>query len=118
MSSTTITLASATIIPCDDRCMFAKHEDCDCQCGGANHQRGNMLTAEQRKVQRTEAGRRVALFAPATPAWDVAWAMQEMEDEGETRKDIAAAFGVSQPVVRRTLRSLQATLATAEARTA
>ena len=36
----TIDIAAAVVIPCDDRCMFAKHEDCDCECQGVNHQQG------------------------------------------------------------------------------
>lgn len=107
-------LTAAIIVPCDDRCMFAKHEDCDCVCEGKNHQKGHMLTADQRAIVRTPAGRRVALVAPGTPEFDLALAMWEMEAEGMTRKEIAAAFGVSQPVVRRTLRSLGATFIRAE----
>lgn len=111
----TIVITAATVIPCDDRCMFAKHEDCDCVCQGKNHQRGWMLTKEQRTIRRTYAGRRIRLFAPGTPEWDLAWAVYERREDGETQKEIAADLGMSAPCVRRMIRSLLFTLATVEA---
>lgn len=111
-----ITIPAALIIPCDDRCMWAKEEDCDCVCGGKNHQQGPKLNSVQRTVQRTRVGRRIPLLTPGTPEWDTAWTMLEMRDEdGETQRDIAAALGVSAPTVRRMIKSLNFTLAVAEA---
>lgn len=108
-----VNLDSASVVPCDDRCMFAKNDECDCECGGKNHKRGHLLTDDQRTIVRTPAGRRVNLLAPGTPEFDAAMAMWEMESEGMLRKEIAQALGVSQPVVRRALRSLGATIAAA-----
>lgn len=118
METNDITIASAVVIPCDDRCMYAKHEDCDCECQGVNHQRGAQLTAQQREITRTSAGRRIRLIAPGTPEWDLAWSVLERRDEGETQKDIAADLGVSAPCVRRLIRSLLFTIASAEAQQA
>jgi hypothetical protein len=118
-STTEFDLVQAMIIPCDDRCMFAKHEDCDCECGGRNHQKGSMLTEAQRSIVRTPAGRRVRLLAPGTPEFDVALAWHTLEaEEGWTRREIAAEAGVSAPCVRRALRSLEATLEAAAAQAA
>lgn len=111
----TITLPAAFIIPCDDRCMFAKEDECDCQCGGMNHQKGNLLTAVQREIPRTRVGRRIPILTPGTPEWDTAWAMYEAREDGDTQKDIAAEFGVSAPTVRRMIKSLLFTIAAAEA---
>jgi DNA-binding MarR family transcriptional regulator len=117
MNTTTI-IPAAVIIPCDDRCMFAKEEDCDCQCGGVNHQRGHLLTAVQRAIPRTRVGRRIPLLTPGTPEWDIAWAMYEAREDGDTQRDIAAEFGVSAPTVRRYIKSLLFTIATADAQAA
>lgn len=111
----TIELQPAVVIPCDDRCMYAKHEDCDCTCQGVNHQRGALLTSTQRAITRTDAGRRIRLIAPGTPEWDLAWAVYERREDGETQRDIAADMGLSAPCVRRMIRSLLFTLAAAEA---
>lgn len=118
MTTTTIDIESALIIPCDDRCMFAKHEDCDCECQGKNHQQGAKLTAAQREITRTGAGRRIRLIAPGTPEWDLAWAVFERREDGETQKDIAAEMGISAPCIRRMIRSLLLTIASAEAQAA
>lgn len=112
---TTITLPAATIIPCDDRCMFAQEDECDCQCNGANHQKGNLLTAVQRAIPRTRVGRRIPILTPGTADWDTAWAMYEAREDGETQKDLAATFGVSAPTVRRMIKSLLFTISIAEA---
>lgn len=115
----TIALPTATVIPCDDRCMFAKNDECDCVCQGENHKRGHLLTSAQREIKRTDAGRRIRLLAPGTPEFDIAMAMHDLEtEEGLTRREIAAQFGVSAPCVRRALRSLFATLEAAEAQVA
>ena len=112
----TITIPASTIVPCDDRCMFAKHDDCDCVCNGANHQKGHMLTAVQREIPRTRVGRRIPILTPGTPDWNTAWTMLEMrDDEGMTQKDIAVEMCVSAPTVRRLIKSLVFTLAAAEA---
>ena len=113
----TIEIPAALVIPCDDRCMFAKHEDCDCVCGGKNHQRGHLLTSVQREIPRTRVGRRIPVLTPGTPEWDTAWAMYEAREEGEYQCDIAVAFGVSAPTVRRMIKSLLYTMAIAEAQT-
>ncbi len=105
----------AAIIPCDDRCMFAKGDDCDCECQGKNHKQGHRLTAVQREIARTKAGRRVPLLTPRTAEWDTAMAMLEARDAGMTQKDIAVAFKVSAPTVRRLIKSLLFTVAAAEA---
>lgn len=115
-STDTIQIPANVIVPCDDRCMFAKHEDCDCVCGGKNHMKGNLLTAVQREIPRTRVGRRIPILTQGTADWNLAWAMLEMRDEeGLTQKDIAAEMGVSAPTVRRLIKSLMFTLAAAEA---
>lgn len=118
MSDLTTVLATidpeGLIIPCDDRCMFAKDEECDCQCGGKNHQRGHLLTPAQREIHRTRVGRRIPMLTPGTPEWDTAVAMYEAREEGDFQCDIAEAFGVSAPTVRRMIKSLLFTLAIAE----
>lgn len=115
----TITIPANTIVPCDDRCMFAKGDDCDCQCQGANHKRGSQLTAVQREIPRTRVGRRIPVLTQGTPEWDIAWTMLEMrDDEGYTQREIAAEMGVSAPTVRRMIKSLTFTLAIAEAQEA
>jgi hypothetical protein len=113
--SNTITVPATVVIPCDDRCMFAKHEDCDCQCQGVNHMRGHLLTAVQREIPRTRVGRRIPVLTPGTPEWDTAWAMYERREDGDYQCDIADDFGVSAPTVRRMIKSLLFTLAIAEA---
>ena len=116
--TSTVTIPSVSIIPCDDRCMFAKGLDCDCECGGKNHQKGNLLTAVQRAIPRTKAGRRIPLLTQGTPEWDIAWAMYEAREDGDTQADIAVEFNVSAPTVRRAIRSLMFTIATVEAQAA
>lgn len=108
------TALKAVIIPCDDRCMWAQGDDCDCFCGGKNHRQGHRLTAIQRTVLRTVAGRRITPLTPKTTEWDLANAFAMLEDQGMTRKDIAAQFRVSAPVVRRYITRLLATLEMAE----
>jgi hypothetical protein len=110
----TITIPASTIVPCDDRCMFAKHEDCDCACQGANHQRGGSLTALQREIPRTRVGRRIPILTPGTSDWNLAETLLEQRDEGVTQRDLAAMYGVSAPTVRRLIKSLLFTLALAE----
>lgn len=117
-TTSTTTIPAVVVIPCDDRCMFAINEDCDCQCGGKNHQKGNLLTAVQRAIPRTKAGRRVPILTQGTPEWDAAWAMYEAREDGDTQKDIAEDFGVSAPTVRRMIKSLLFTIAAAEAQQA
>lgn len=117
-TSTTV-LPAATIIPCDDRCMFAKLDECDCACGGVNHQQGSKLTAVQREIPRTRVGRRIPLVTPNSAAWDSAWAMYELrEDEGYTNREIASEFGVGAATVRRAIKSLLTTLAIADTQAA
>lgn len=111
----TIEIPTAIVIPCDDRCMYAKGDDCDCECQGVNHQRGSALTSQQREITRTTAGRRIRLIAPGTPEWEMAWSVFERREDGETQKDIAADLGISAPCIRRMIRSLLFTLASAEA---
>lgn len=103
-STTRTRKANATplIIPCDDRCMFAKGDDCDCECGGKNHKQGHKLTASQRAIVRTKAGRRVKHLTPGTQEFKLAARIVAMRNvDGMTRKDIAAELGVSAPTVRR-----------------
>jgi hypothetical protein len=112
----TITLPAATIVPCDDRCMFAKSDDCDCQCGGVNHKQGSKLTAVQRTIPRTRVGRRIPVLTQGTWEWDLAWAAYEMrEEQGMTQREIAAEMLVSAPTVRRMIKSVLVTLEIAEA---
>lgn len=112
----TITIPANIIVPCDDRCMFAAGDECDCQCGGANHQQGSKLTSVQRQIPRTRVGRRIPVLTQGTPEWDLAWTALEMrDDEGLTQKDIALEMGMSAPTVRRLIKSLLVTLAIAEA---
>lgn len=110
---TTIIIPATTIVPCDDRCMFAQHEDCDCVCQGVNHQRGHLLTSVQRQIPRTRVGRRIPVLTQGTPEWDAAWAMYEAREDGDTQRDIAAQFAVSAPTVRRMIKSLLFTIALA-----
>lgn len=119
MSTTTSTvqIPAATIVPCDDRCMFSEHEDCDCTCGGKNHGKGKFLTSEQRRVVRTNAGRRIATVVPGTPEFDTAKAALAMRETGSTNREIAKALGVGPATVRRMVRSLLVTEAIVTART-
>lgn len=113
--TTTIVLPVSTIVPCDDRCMFAKLEECDCACGGVNHQKGGSLTAVQREIPRTRVGRRIPVLTSGTADWSLAWSMLEMRDEdGYTQKEIASIMGISGPTVRRLIKSLMFTIAIAE----
>lgn len=118
MSVLATTPVQSLVIPCDDRCMFAKSDYCDCECEGRNHQQGHRLTDEQRTILRTKAGRRIPVLTPGTADWNDARAIRALEEAGLTRKEIAAEFGCSQPVIRRLARSLEATEALIEALTA
>jgi DNA-directed RNA polymerase sigma subunit (sigma70/sigma32) len=103
------------IIPCDDRCMFAKGDDCDCECGGKNHKQGFRLPAHQREVHRTRAGRRIALLTPGTKDYQMAARWLDLRDnDGWTQKEIAHQFNVSAPTVRRLITRLLHTLAAME----
>ena len=112
------TIPATTIIPCDDRCMFAKGDDCYCECGGKNHKQGPRLSSVQRTILRTKAGRRIPLLTQGTADWSLAWQMLEDRDEGMSNRDIAAFYGVSAPTVRRLLKSLLFTIEVAEAQEA
>jgi len=107
----TNTNAQALIIPCDDRCMFAKGDECDCECGGKNHQQGGKLTASQRTIVRTKAGRRVKHLTPGTFDFRLAESLYAMRQEGMTKKDIAHEANVSAPTVRRLLTRFELTMA-------
>lgn len=117
MTSTTTTQPQATdtaqpIIPCDDRCMFAKLDDCDCVCGGVNHKRGGELTAEQRAIVRTPKGRRIRVLEPGTEAFATARELTLLYDSGSyTREELAAEYGVSDTTVRRNIQRYLATAA-------
>lgn len=93
--------ATKTIVPCDDRCMFAKGDECDCVCEGKNHQQGHRLTAAQRTIVRTKAGRRVSPLKPRTDDYRLGREMYRMHEDGLTKREIAAAYKVSAPTVRR-----------------
>lgn len=115
----TIEVGNGFIIPCDDRCMFAKGDDCDCECGGKNHQQGGKLTTVQMYRSRTDAGRIIKTMVPNSSEWKQAEGWLRLRDEeGMTQKDIAAEAGVSGPTVRRAIRRLVYTLAIAEAQAA
>ena len=104
--------ATATaIIPCDDRCMFAKGDDCECECQGKNHKQGHRLTATQREIIRTKAGRRVKYLTPGTADFRYGEALYAMRQEGLTKKEIAAQVKVSAPTVRRYLTRFMLTMA-------
>jgi hypothetical protein len=94
-------------IPCDDSCMFAKGNDCECPCGGVNHQVGTkgLMPTAHAYVYRTTAGRRInpALGDKA----ELAEWMRAQEEGGMTRKEIAKAAKVSASTVRRLIRSLE-----------
>jgi hypothetical protein len=92
---------ATAIIPCDDRCMFAKGDDCDCECGGKNHKQGHKLPAHQREIVRTKAGRRVRYLTPGTKDFAFAAHLASLREQGMTKKDIAEQMGVSAPTVRR-----------------
>lgn len=109
--NTNINIPASTIVPCDDRCMFSEHEDCDCQCNGANHGKGKMLTPLQRKVLRTEAGRRIGTVVPGTPDYALAVKALSLREAGLTNRAIAAEMGVGAAKVRRLVRSLLVTQA-------
>ena len=117
ITSTSIQIPASTIVPCDDRCMFSEHDDCDCTCGGKNHGKGNLLTSEQRRVVRTEAGRRIATVVPGTPEFDAANAALSLRENGLNNREIAAVLGVRPATVRRLVRSLLVTQAIVTART-
>lgn len=100
------------IIPCDDRCMFAKADECDCECGGKNHKQGHKLTASQREIVRTRAGRRVKHLTPGTQEFTFAARILDLRDnDGWTQKEIASHFHVSAPTVRRLITRYLLTLA-------
>jgi len=112
MTSTTTTQATTIIIPCDDRCMFAKLDDCDCECQGVNHKRGGELTEEQRTIVRTPKGRRIRPLEPGS--WEYATArelFETYEGGGVTREELAAEYGVSDTTVRRYQRRYELTVA-------
>lgn len=90
-----------TIIPCDDRCMFAKGDECDCTCEGVNHKQGSLLTPAQRTFLRTKAGRRVQPLKPRTDEYALGREMFQMHEDGMTKRAIAAEFEMSAPTVRR-----------------
>lgn len=103
------------IIPCDDRCMFAKGDDCDCECQGKNHKQGGKLTAAQREIVRTKAGRRVKPLTPGTPDFKLAARILRMRDkQGMTQKDIAVEMRMSAPTVRRLITRYLLTVAAAQ----
>lgn len=102
--------ATVAIIPCDDRCMFAKGDDCECECGGKNHKQGHKLPAHQREIIRTKAGRRVRYLTPGTHDFRLAETMYARRQEGITKKDIAAEFKVSAPTVRRLITRFMLTM--------
>jgi len=102
--------AATAIIPCDDRCMFAKGDDCDCECGGKNHKQGHKLPAHQREIIRTKAGRRVKHLTPGTYDFRLAETMYARRQEGMTKKDIAAEFVCSAPTVRRLITRFMLTM--------
>lgn len=106
MNTITISIPATTIVPCDDRCMFSTHEDCECVCGGKNHGKGKSLTALQRKVLRTEAGRRIATVVPGTPEFDIAMAALSLREGGATNREIAVTLSIGPATVRRMVRSL------------
>lgn len=111
MSTKTTTQATDLIVPCDDRCMFAKGDDCDCECGGKNHKQGFRLPAHQREILRTKAGRRVKYLTPGTGDFRFAETLYAMRQEGMTKKDIAKEMKVSAPTVRRYLTRFVLTMA-------
>lgn len=39
---------------CNPRCWFAKREDCNCRCGGANHKIGLQEGVEEKMAEMTE----------------------------------------------------------------
>jgi DNA-binding CsgD family transcriptional regulator len=95
------TKTTKTIVPCDDRCMFAKGDECDCHCEGVNHQQGHRLTAAQREILRTKAGRRVNPLKPRTDEYTLGREMFKAHEDGMTKRDIAKMYDVSAPTVRR-----------------
>lgn len=104
---TTTAPATSTLptefVPCTDECMFAKGEDCDCHCGGTNHRVGTfgLLPAELLVITRTRAGRRITPILLGDEEYNLAVIFTMEHDEGATKREIAAAYGVSQPTVRR-----------------
>jgi predicted DNA-binding protein (UPF0251 family) len=107
-----VKVGKGVIIPCDDRCMFAEGTECDCECGGKNHQQGHRLTAVQMYQPRTQAGRAIQPLVRNSAEYKraVKW-LRLREEEGMTQKEIAEQAGVSAPCVRRALRQLAWTLA-------
>lgn len=102
---------ATAIIPCDDRCMFAKGDDCDCECGGKNHKQGHKLPQHQREILRTKAGRRVKYLTPATSEFAFAAHLHSLREQGMTKKDIAEQMHVSAPTVRRYITRFELTMA-------
>lgn len=103
--------AATVIIPCDDRCMFAKGDDCECECGGRNHKQGHKLPGHQREVLRTKAGRRIKYLTPGTADFRFAEALYAKRQDGMTKRDIAKETNVSAPTVRRYLTRFVLTMA-------
>jgi DNA invertase Pin-like site-specific DNA recombinase len=102
------------IVPCDDRCMFAKGDDCDCECEGRNHKQGHRMTPAQRAIVKTASGRRIKPILKNDPDYARARRAEKLRKSGATNKAIAEELGVSAPTVRRLLRRIVMTEAMAK----
>jgi Helix-turn-helix domain of resolvase len=96
-------MAAKIFTPCQDACMYAKGDDCECYCNGENHKVGTngLIPAEFNEVTRTTAGRLInPVFPDADQAANAEW-MLAMHDDGMTRREIAKLAGVAPATVRR-----------------
>ncbi len=100
------------LIYCDDRCLFAKNNDCDCTiCNGLSHRKGWEI-ADLPPAIRTAAGRRVPLLRAGTREFQDAEKVYKMTQDGFTRREVAEIYFVSISTIRRMIRSYLASIET------
>jgi DNA-binding NarL/FixJ family response regulator len=89
--------------------MFAKGDDCYCECEGRNHKQGHRLTPQQRAIIKTQSGRRIKPILKNDPDYQRAMRAGKLRKNGATNKAIAEELGISAPTVRRLLRRIAVT---------
>jgi hypothetical protein len=96
-------MTAKIFLPCQDACMYANGDDCECYCNGENHRVGTngLIPVEFNMVTRTQAGRLInPTFPNATQAENAEW-MLAQHDAGMPRSEIAKLSGVAPATVRR-----------------
>lgn len=99
----TTTATKVQFIPCSDECMYAKGDECNCECQGHNHQVGTngLIPAQYMEKTYTVAGRLINPVFKDSAQESLAWLFISLHEAGTTKRDIAKQFGVSGPTVRR-----------------